>query len=106
MIDRLKTSLKVLTAGVGLVGLGVAAAPTALADEDMSRDRGPDVVEDSGDPEAASGGDERIWFPRIFAAGDSDDGSDGRFRFRNIVPSDSDDGSDERSDQRRLGWLN
>lgn len=48
--------------------------------------------------------DER--FPRLFAAGDSDDGSDGRFRFRNIVPSDSDDGSDERSDQRRLGWLN
>lgn len=88
MIDRLKNSLKVLTASLGLVGLGFAAAPTALADEHMSRDHGPDVVKDSGDPEAASGEDERVRFPRIFAA------------------SDSDDGSGERSDERRLAWWN
>ena len=38
MFDHVKPSLKVLIASLGIVGLGVVAAPTAMAD-DGSDDR-------------------------------------------------------------------
>ena len=95
MIERLKPRWKVLTASVGIVGLGLAAAPAALADDERWAPK--PGVEAAGSDDGSrfvpvadgNGSDERI---RIVGA--SEEGSDGTDWYVGFPETPASDGGD------------